>query len=361
MDAAFVCKVIKGRHDPREWVFLTEVRTATGWGGKKDSEVSIRYIDAFAISLWPSKGFQRIAYEVKVSRSDLLSELRNPAKRFQARVLAHEFWYVVAPGVYNPAEDRSELDGCGVIEVLPTGQSRIVERVRNHGWVPMPMPETFVASLLRRAADESLHQAPAWEVAQEALALYKERLFEGEDFHGIMGACARYEGFMDKCKQSDSVYPVADLTFVVGDATQPLQRPALIIHACNDRGVWGHSHKAGFVGALSRRWSGPEAAYQASGKVLGTCSAAKVEEGLFVVNMVCQAGVDEDRCISPLALENCLDVVSEMLDKWPGEKPTVHLPRIGAGLGRTPWHGIETALRYGLPGAKLFVYDLPRA
>jgi O-acetyl-ADP-ribose deacetylase (regulator of RNase III) len=359
MDAAFLCKVIKGRHDPREWVFLTEVRTATGWGGKKGTEVSIRYIDAFAISLWPSSGFKRVVYEMKVSRADFVAELRNPAKRFQARVLAHEFWYVMPAGIFD-VKDVPEMDGCGVIEVSPTGSSKIVWRIHNHGWVPMPMPETFVASLLRRAADETLHQMPAWEVAQEALALYKDRSLAGEEFHGLMGACARYEGFMNNCKQSDAVYPIAKISFVVGDATQPIQRPAVIIHACNDRGLWGHSAKAGFVGALSRRWSQPEAAYHASNKALGTVSASKVEEGLFVINLVCQRGVDEDRCIAPLAFEHCLDVVEEMLAQWPGEKPSVHLPRIGAGLGKTPWGGIETALRYGLPGANVFVYDLPK-
>lgn len=49
------------------------------------------------------------------------------------------------------------------------------------------------------------------------------------------------------------------IQYTTGDATQPLADGAKIIcHVCNDIGGWG----AGFVVALSRKWSEPERAYR---------------------------------------------------------------------------------------------------
>ena len=146
---------------PSKWVFLTEVRTKVGWsttwGDDLDSE---RFIDALAFCLWPSGHYQRIAYEFKTSRADWLGELSNPVKKAPAYFLSHEFWYVVLPGVvYIPNDFKAEcksrrrkvgLDGCGIIEVQPDDSLKILVSATKR--IPFPMPETFVASLLRRAA-----------------------------------------------------------------------------------------------------------------------------------------------------------------------------------------------------------------
>jgi hypothetical protein len=47
---------------------------------------------------------------------------------------------------------------------------------------------------------------------------------------------------------------MAGLRYIVGDATAPEDRPAVIAHVCNDVEAWGK----GFVLALSRRWKAPE-------------------------------------------------------------------------------------------------------
>lgn len=39
-----------------------------------------RWIDVAVFQMWASKGLTRAAFEVKVSRSDFLSELQNPEK-----------------------------------------------------------------------------------------------------------------------------------------------------------------------------------------------------------------------------------------------------------------------------------------
>jgi len=159
---ARIARLVGANYLPPYWVWLTEVRTKTGWsstwGDDLDSE---RYIDGFAFALVKSKNYQRIAYEFKVSRSDWLAELKNPVKKAPAYFLSHQFWYVVLPGVIDIKNDftremkgrrvvTTNLDGCGIIVVQPDDSLDIlVHATKRH---PFPMPETFVASLLRRAA-----------------------------------------------------------------------------------------------------------------------------------------------------------------------------------------------------------------
>jgi len=55
---------------PGRWVFLREVQASTG------AYSEVQRFDAIAIGLVPSVGYARVIYEVKVSRSDWLRELK---------------------------------------------------------------------------------------------------------------------------------------------------------------------------------------------------------------------------------------------------------------------------------------------
>ena len=85
------------------------------------------------------------------------------------------------------------------------------------------------------------------------------------------------------------------INYLKGDATKPVGAGNRIItHCCNDRGFWN----AGFVKAVSRRWSEPERAYRswAAGDgdtpfVLGNVQFVKVAKGLCVANIIGQAGI----------------------------------------------------------------------
>lgn len=159
VDETAIFVALRQRHPDPEWVYLPQVRTQTGYA--EASEVSgfdaVRYLDAFALNCYGSKGFRRVGYEIKISRSDFLRELEDPRKRAQGYFLCHEFWFAVAPGVYRPGDEvgvlirgkqRSDpLDGCGVIEIGEDGTLTIIRKARAHdAW---PMPTGFVASLLR--------------------------------------------------------------------------------------------------------------------------------------------------------------------------------------------------------------------
>lgn len=71
-----------------------------------------------------------LAHEIKVSRADLLCDLRNPAKRSGYQALSERFYYVVAEGLCEPDEIPGD---CGLIvaradrlETLRTAAPRAV-------------------------------------------------------------------------------------------------------------------------------------------------------------------------------------------------------------------------------------------
>jgi hypothetical protein len=98
--------------------------------------------------MWPSHGYTRRAFEVKISRSDFLRELNNPEKYQWCFKNFHEFWYV-AP------------KGCIQIEELPTGAgwlypagSRLnTGRQASHNQNP-ELNDSLLASCLRSANKE---------------------------------------------------------------------------------------------------------------------------------------------------------------------------------------------------------------
>ena len=91
-----------------EWQFLRELKVGTG---KRNG--SIQRLDAFALNCLPHQGMKRICYEVKVCRSDFLSELRHPLKRRIGMRYSNEF-YFVTPGALLHL-DEIPVD-CGLIE-----------------------------------------------------------------------------------------------------------------------------------------------------------------------------------------------------------------------------------------------------
>ena len=164
MNADFIKNVLEQRHPRDQWLFATEVRTTSGYGGGgQGGNNGVRYIDAFAMHLWPSKNFHRIAYEIKITKADFLHELEQPTKRCQAVYLSDEFFFVLAPGIYDRTDTpRDTVAECGIMEVSEEGSIKIVRRALsryqrddNGAW---PMPIWFMASFARRARDHRWEQ-----------------------------------------------------------------------------------------------------------------------------------------------------------------------------------------------------------
>jgi hypothetical protein len=163
-----IIKLLHMRHPRPAWAAFPELRCGTGFGKRSEQR-----IDFWAISCFPSEGFTRVAYEVKVSRQDFLNELKDPLKRRGALLVSNQFWFITPPGLVDAAEVPIE---CGLMEVTTT--PRRDERPEGSdwratfcdGWQGIPWTRVvvdapvrtsilptwkFLASVLRRDLSES--------------------------------------------------------------------------------------------------------------------------------------------------------------------------------------------------------------
>lgn len=156
MNASDIIRALRVKHSKtglsKEWAFFEELRVGTGYKSRKDIKAGTlpeQRLDAWAINLYPSNNFLKITYEVKVSRSDFLHEIKHPEKRKQGLLLSNEFYFATPAGLVKKEEIPPE---CGLIYIYPeSGGTRII--------VPAPFRETdeyaswrFFASVARRAA-----------------------------------------------------------------------------------------------------------------------------------------------------------------------------------------------------------------
>jgi len=98
----------------KRWATFPEFRVGTGYGARGQVVSPEQRIDLFAMSCYPSDGFTRHAYEVKVSRRDWLQEMRQPYKRMAAYRMCNRFYFAAPAGMI----DQHEVpDGCGLVEI----------------------------------------------------------------------------------------------------------------------------------------------------------------------------------------------------------------------------------------------------
>ena len=120
-------------------VMLREVRNGTGYSR------AARTADALVTSVWPSRGIWFAGVEVKVSRSDWLSELKQPDKSYEVQRFC-DHWYIAAPpGIVEPGEVPATW---GHIEV--NAKCRVVKQAPK--LTAEPLSAVFVASVMRKLA-----------------------------------------------------------------------------------------------------------------------------------------------------------------------------------------------------------------
>ena len=134
-----ITKALYGRYCAPEWAFFSQVANRTGGCG--------RYADGIAMNLYPSRGLALYGFEIKVSRSDMKSELKNPDKAEEIARFCN-CWYLVTPAGLVRPEDEIPL-GWGVLEVSP--EMTIRQKKAAETRTPQPITKDFVASILRRA------------------------------------------------------------------------------------------------------------------------------------------------------------------------------------------------------------------
>ncbi|MFG2919383.1 macro domain-containing protein [Kitasatospora sp. NPDC048298] len=158
---------------------------------------------------------------------------------------------------------------------------------------------------------------------------------------------------------------MGEITYVRGDATTPQGKGVKVIaHVCNDLGGWGR----GFVLALSRRWPEPEAAYRRWHRErakndfgLGAVQLVPVDPHLWVANLVGQRGIRTGRSTGvPVRYEAIDTGLTALGEHALGLGASVHMPRIGCGLGGGRWERVEPLVtaRLAARGVPVTVYDV---
>lgn len=107
-----------------------------------------------------------VVHEIKVSRADLMGDLRKPTKRAAYLGLAQQVYYVLAAGIAQPEEVPLT---CGVIVELPEGEGGGLVRLRAAPARPFASLPFAVWMALARATPFAPHTAQVDEAAQTGL------------------------------------------------------------------------------------------------------------------------------------------------------------------------------------------------
>lgn len=143
MNASELIERIHIKYGNKGGLVIENVANSTGFSAGT-------FIDALSVDTWGDYGYRR-AFEVKVSRSDLLKELGMPHKNEFFRDHCHEFWYVCAKGI---VKDMSEIpDGCGLL--VPYGAGLSVKKQAQRKKCES-VPSSFLAAIARRALERGV-------------------------------------------------------------------------------------------------------------------------------------------------------------------------------------------------------------
>jgi hypothetical protein len=138
--AAEVRAALALRYPSKSHALMFEVAPRTGGG--------TRYADAVAVGLWASHGHPIEGFEIKVSRSDWLHEMKQPEKSEPVMRYCNRWWLVCPKGVAAPDELP---DTWGLLELHENGTLRV--RVNAPKLEPVPVDRGFFASLVRRGVE----------------------------------------------------------------------------------------------------------------------------------------------------------------------------------------------------------------
>lgn len=158
--SAMVVDLLRARYvDKQRFCFMEQVPSGTGRN-------CYSWVDAAVCCLWPSDGLVRLSFEVKVSRSDFLNEIRSPLKNEFARKYFHAFSYVAPSGVVK--DSREVPEGCGWIEAQ---RGRLVTKLEAPRKTKPEIDEVMLAALMRSASNADAKNDKAFErkVLQESV------------------------------------------------------------------------------------------------------------------------------------------------------------------------------------------------
>jgi len=130
------------------WIRAEHVRNGTGFYGYREADWleygrsvgALRTADFIAIDGWESKKHVIHGHEVKVSRSDWLTELKDPDKAEAFRPFC-DYWWLVASS--PKVAKREELPpSWGLMILGDSGVLRVQKQASKIARIPLPWPMT---------------------------------------------------------------------------------------------------------------------------------------------------------------------------------------------------------------------------
>lgn len=119
-----------------KYIVATQVRT--------NGSYTDRTADAVIVGNWPSSGNQIEGFEIKISRSDWLNELKDPSKHVPLKKFCHRFWLLIASE--SMVKEGELPDDWGLMVAHGSG-IRIVKKAPE--LTPVPPSVEFVTGLMR--------------------------------------------------------------------------------------------------------------------------------------------------------------------------------------------------------------------
>lgn len=142
MDATeSIRKLLRNRHNKSGYMLYEEVKRSTGFIKPE------RFADAIGISLFPSNGISLTGYEIKTSRTDLLSELRDLSKS-QAIKQFCDYWILIVSDADILKGKVQPPDDWGIW--IWYGEDYLHVKKKPMELYPQPVDRYFLASLLRQ-------------------------------------------------------------------------------------------------------------------------------------------------------------------------------------------------------------------
>ena len=132
-----VFNLLRVKYPERQYALLSQVADATG-------AAQSRWADAIAFGLWPSRGLEIEGFEIKVSRSDWLSELNAPDKSAAIQRYCHRWWIVAGSRDIVRPDELPKTWGL----IIPRG-SGLETKVAAPLLKPKKVTRKFVVAVMR--------------------------------------------------------------------------------------------------------------------------------------------------------------------------------------------------------------------
>lgn len=142
---------------------------------------SQRRADLVRVGMWQSRGTGIDVHEIKVSRSDWLRELDDPAKAEAWWPYCNRFWIAAPPGIVDPAELPP---GWGLMELPATGKRRFRIRVAAANRPDIKLTVPLLIELIRRADNQRLAQIDRLNQAHREDAYRREQEWRSRQAEG---------------------------------------------------------------------------------------------------------------------------------------------------------------------------------